>query len=117
MSVVKCKNKNTKHAKHRAIQRNVNPTFTAARKYGLNSTEIRQALGESNELADYIFVREMQRNKAVRLYNGSIYIFSKHSDQCITCYNLPQKYIEDNLKLAGIIDKKRLKHKKRNEKK
>lgn len=113
MSVVKCKNKNTKHAKQRAIQRNVNLTFTAARKYGLNSTEIRQALGESNELADYIFVREMQRNKAVRLYNGNIYIFSKHSDQCITCYSLPEKYQDDALKLTDIVKKKRLKSKRR----
>lgn len=113
MSVTKCKRKSTKHADERAKQRTVNPIYTTARRYGLNSHEIFHALGDDSPLGYYVFSKEIRRDKAIRLYDESIYVFSKHSDQCITCYKLPPSYSDECGRLAETYELKRKAEKKR----
>ena len=99
--------KTTYHANKRAKQRDVNPVFSAARKYGLNSTEIFQALGNTSELGKYVFGKEHYRSKAVRVYQESIYIFPIHSNRCITCYKLPDELMEEYNKLKMVFKAKK----------
>lgn len=53
----------------------------------------------SGPLKDYVARRVFKKNKKVKLYRDYVFIFFKNSKRMITCYKIPDKYLEEYKKI------------------
>ena len=82
-----------------------------ARMFGINLFEAKKALGAESPLA-YFMESKQASGKKVKLKGGYVYIFFSTSDRCITCYKIPDEYLEEYRQIEWIERKHKNDYKK-----